>query len=79
MIDGLEGPDLPSGSVTVIAPENPMRVTAGATRTTSVFVMLPRTAFTNGSRRIQLKVSDSEGYTHTINYGLLGPSTGNTP
>jgi cytochrome c oxidase accessory protein FixG len=75
----LDGTDLANGVITVVAPENPLIVGAGATRTTSIFVLLPRTAFTNGSHRVQLVVTDSKGYTETVGYGLLGPSTGNTP
>jgi len=79
VLEGLEGPDLTSAEVTVVAPENPLIVQAGATRTTSIFILLPRKAFTNGGRRIRLVFTDSKGYSETVGYGLLGPSTGSTP
>lgn len=78
-VDELVGEGLSPADVTIIAPENPLVVKPGATRTTSMFVILPRSAFTNGSRRMQLTVKDTEGYTEKTPYGLLGPSKGNTP
>ena len=79
VLEGLEGPDLTSADVTVVAPENPLIVQAGATRTTSIFILLPRKAFTNGGRRIRLVFTDSKGYSETVGYGLLGPSSGSKP
>ncbi|MEO7360638.1 MAG: 4Fe-4S dicluster domain-containing protein, partial [Gemmatimonadaceae bacterium] len=63
----------------VVAPENPLMIDAEATRTTSVFVLLPRTAFANGERLVQLTVTDGRGYTSSEPYRLLGPSNGNKP
>lgn len=61
----------PAG-VRLIAPENPLKVAAGHRATTSVFVSLPATAFTNGSAPVQFEVSDG-GRSVTRPYTLLGP------
>jgi cytochrome c oxidase accessory protein FixG len=68
--------DLTANDITVVAPENPLRVQAGATRATSVFVLLPTRAFTNGERFITITVSDERGYRESVRYRLLGPATG---
>jgi hypothetical protein len=49
-------------------------VEAGATRTTSVFVLLPRGAFANGERRITVRVRDDRGSEQAVPYRLLGPT-----
>lgn len=72
---GLPGAEGSESAVAVIAPENPLTVTAGATHATSVFVLLPRSAFVNGERAITIVVTDSKGYIERIPYRLLGPST----
>ncbi len=64
--------------ITIVAPENPLTVDAGATRTTSVFVLLPRTGFANGERMITISVTDGRRYQESVNYRLLGP-VGNAP
>ncbi len=74
VFEGLDGTGVNTSDVTVVAPENPLVVAAGATRTTSVFVLLPRKAFANGERRIRMIFTDGKGYTETVNYRLLGPS-----
>lgn len=71
-------PDLAANDITVVAPENPLRVQAGETRATSVFVLLPTRAFTNGERFITITVSDERGYRESVRYRLLGPATGTT-
>lgn len=58
----------------VIAPENPLIVAPGATRITSVFVLLPRSAFHDGERPVTIGVSDAKGFTKEIPWRLLGPS-----
>ncbi|MBL0937570.1 MAG: cytochrome c oxidase accessory protein CcoG [Gemmatimonadaceae bacterium] len=68
-------PPIDAAQVTVVAPENPLTVGAGATRTTSVFVLLPATAFVRGERFITITVSDDRGYLETVRYRLLGPSS----
>ena len=64
---------LPDGA-TVIAPENPLAVAAGETRTTSLFVTVPRGAFSNGERLARLSVTDRDGFTDREDYRLLGPT-----
>ena len=66
----------PPNLVSIVAPENPLTVKPGETRTTSVFVVLPRSSFTAGERAITIVVSDGAGYTERDPYRLLGPSTG---
>ena len=78
LFEGLEGAGINASDVTVVSPENPLLVAAGATRTTSVFVLLPRAAFANGERRVRLVFSDGKDFTETVTYRLLGPSTGST-
>lgn len=58
----------------VIAPENPLTVAPGATRITSVFVLLPRSAFDDGERPVTISVSDAKGFAKEIPWRLLGPS-----
>jgi polyferredoxin len=70
-LDGLEAL---GGAATVVAPENPLPVDAGATRATSVFVLLPRRAFTAGERRITVRVRDDRGAEQSVPYRLLGPT-----
>jgi cytochrome c oxidase accessory protein FixG len=76
VLDSLVRGDLRATDVTVVAPENPLKVDAGATRTTSVFVLLPARAFPNGERMITITVTDERGYRESVPYRLLGPSTG---
>jgi cytochrome c oxidase accessory protein FixG len=57
----------------IIAPENPLTIAAGETRTTSLFVLLPRRAFVNGERVARLSITDSDGFTDEESYRLLGP------
>ncbi|MBI2795371.1 MAG: cytochrome c oxidase accessory protein CcoG [Gemmatimonadetes bacterium] len=58
----------------VIAPESPLTVKAGEQRTTSVFVLLPRTAFINGRRDVQVSISDGDDFAGTFAFNLLGPA-----
>ena len=58
----------------LIAPENPLRVAAGAHGTTSVFVLLPVSALTNGSRAVTLSVSDGQSFEAQLPYRILGPT-----
>ena len=78
VLDSLATDDIAPNEITVIAPENPLRVQAGETRTTSVFVLLPARAFPAGERFIRISVSDDRGYQETVPYRLLGPSHGAT-
>ncbi|MCB1152657.1 MAG: cytochrome c oxidase accessory protein CcoG [Deltaproteobacteria bacterium] len=63
---------LPEGAK-FIAPQNPFTVEAGATATTSVFMTLPKDAFTGGVREIEMTVTADGGYKSTNHYRLLGP------
>jgi cytochrome c oxidase accessory protein FixG len=75
-VEGLVEPGAPQAGVQVIAPENPLPVAGGETRTTSLFVLLPRGAFRGGERHVQVVVSDGAMFTTAIPYRLLGPATG---
>lgn len=79
VFDGLQSANIAATDIVIVAPENPLTVVAGATHATSVFVLLPRRAFVNGERAMNIVVTDSRGYTETIAYRLLGPSDGGTP
>ena len=57
----------------LIAPEDPLLVTAGDQRSTSVFVMLPRAAFLHGMVAVHFRVTDAHGYRGVFPYQLLGP------
>ncbi len=63
----------------VIAPENPLRVAAGGMATTSIFVLLPPSAFTHGERAVVVRVDDGAGFSHSTNWRLAGPSTSTVP
>jgi cytochrome c oxidase accessory protein FixG len=58
---------------TLIAPEDPLTVAAGQQRTTSVFVMTPKSAFLGGARAVHFRVTDAHGYRAEYPYQLLGP------
>jgi cytochrome c oxidase accessory protein FixG len=73
-VEGLLSGDLRADEVRVVAPENPLRVGAGETRTTSLFVLLPRRAFVRGERNITLRVRDARGYDESVSWRLLGPT-----
>jgi cytochrome c oxidase accessory protein FixG len=77
-LDGLTQAGLRPDEITVVAPENPLPVAAGATHATSLFVLIPRAAFTNGERMITISVTDGRRYQESVNYRLLGP-VGNAP
>ena len=58
---------------TMIAPENPLAVAAGATVTTSVFVTQPATRFDDGERLVHFRISDGDGFTREFARRLPGP------
>ncbi|HEX8725517.1 MAG TPA: cytochrome c oxidase accessory protein CcoG [Gemmatimonadaceae bacterium] len=64
-----------AGHGTVVAPDNPMAVAAGQTGTMTLFVMLPPDAFHDGARRIDVRVSDGQGFTQGVPYRLVGPES----
>jgi cytochrome c oxidase accessory protein FixG len=63
--------DLPQA--TVIAPENPLPVEAGASVTTTVFVHAPPDAFEGGRIEVDVRVRDGDEYDEVLPYRLLGP------
>ncbi|HET7903792.1 MAG TPA: cytochrome c oxidase accessory protein CcoG [Candidatus Eisenbacteria bacterium] len=65
-IGGAEG-------ATVIAPINPLPVPGGGTRSTSLFVVLPRSAFEDGERPVTVTLDDGRGFKTTLPYQLVGP------
>lgn len=72
-VGGLVEEGINAGDITVVAPENPLHVEKGASRTTSLFVLIPPSAFINGERWITLTVTDPRGYQESEKYRLLGP------
>jgi cytochrome c oxidase accessory protein FixG len=60
----------------VVAPENPLPVARGSVRETSVFVQLPRGAFTNGVRDVTITVTDGARFTTAVPWRLQGPANG---
>ncbi|HSQ59305.1 MAG TPA: FixG Ig-like domain-containing protein, partial [Acidobacteriota bacterium] len=65
-IGGAEG-------ATVVAPINPLPVPGGGTRTTSLFIVLPRSAFDDGERPVTVTLDDGHGFRTTLPYQLVGP------
>jgi len=63
----------------IIIPVNPFPVDKGATETTSAFVILPESAFTNGQRDIEVTIDDGQGFSQAYPYSLLGPTAHVTP
>ena len=63
--------DLPNAQL--IAPEAPLPVASGEQRTTTVFVVAPKTAFQRGTRSVHFSVDDAQGYRAELSYKLLGP------
>jgi len=57
----------------LVAPENPLRVSAGAQNTTSVFVIVPLDSIVDGSRTVTVGVSDGHGFDAQLPYRILGP------
>ena len=68
-----------AAGATVIAPENPLPVDAGAMATTSIFVLLQPSDFTMGERAVTLRVEDGVGFTVAIPWRLAGPDGAATP
>jgi len=60
----------------LVAPQNPLPVSAGELATESVFVAAPRGTFAAGKREITIRVTDAEGDTTQQEHRLLGPSGG---
>ena len=66
-------------SVHLIAPENPLEVAAGSQRTTAMFTVAPRAAFSAGRCELSVRVSDGHGMRQDLPYRLLGPTTETAP
>jgi cytochrome c oxidase accessory protein FixG len=64
------------GEATLVAPENPLPVDAGATEMTAAFITAPPSAFTDGEAVIALTISDGVDYERQIEYRILGPAGG---
>ncbi|MBX3134126.1 MAG: cytochrome c oxidase accessory protein CcoG [Gemmatimonadaceae bacterium] len=64
---------------TLIAPENPLRVNAGETVTTSVFVMQGAERFVSGERRVRFRIDDGGKYSREFSWRLPGPVWGTQP
>jgi hypothetical protein len=63
----------PAG-LTMIAPENPLRVAAGDDQMTAAFLTAPAPAFASGELTIVLRIRDGVDFDHSFNYRLLGPA-----
>ena len=57
----------------VVVPQNPLRVAAGESAVTPLFVLLPRSTFHDGEHRVTVRVSDGAGFTTNVAYRLVGP------
>ena len=57
----------------LIAPENPVGVPAGGSRTATVFVVQPADRFVNGERLVRFRLSDGATFTREFGWRLLGP------
>jgi len=57
----------------VVVPQNPLRVAAGESAVTPLFVLLPRSAFHDGEHRVTVRVSDGAGFSTDAAYRLVGP------
>jgi cytochrome c oxidase accessory protein FixG len=58
---------------TLVAPENPLRVPAGGSATTSIFVLLPSSAFVRGERPVTVRVRDGRADVGAFPFRLVGP------
>ena len=65
----------------VIAPESPLTVKANDLRTTSLFILLPRSAFVNGQHDVTIRITAGPSFTTDTPFNLLGPvaASGTTP
>ncbi len=65
-VDGIE-------PANIIAPDNPLAVSAGGTDALAMFVILPQAAFHDGERHITVRITDGAGFTGAVPYRLVGP------
>jgi len=59
--------------LTLVSPDNPLEVPAGASATASVFVMAQARSIPHGLREIEVEVEDDAGFEKSTPYRLLGP------
>jgi len=57
----------------LIAPENPLRLAAGASVTTSVFVIQSPGRFDDGERKVRFRISDGGKFSREFSWRLPGP------
>ncbi len=57
-----------------VIPVNPFPVHAGATDVTSLFVLMPDSAFHEGEHRVAIAVTDGDRFSATYAWRLLGPT-----
>jgi len=62
-----------AADLTLVSPDNPIEVPAGASATASVFVMAQARAIPHGVREIEVGVADDAGFETETHYRLLGP------
>jgi cytochrome c oxidase accessory protein FixG len=62
-----------AGETRLIAPLNPFPVPGGHDLTATVFVVSPRSAFTDGHRRVMFRVEDGRGFGRNYVHPLAGP------
>ncbi len=60
-------------STRLIAPINPFPVPGGHTLTATVFVLSPRSAFTDGHRHVMFRITDGHGFGRNYVHPLTGP------
>ena len=75
-VSGLAEAGLLTREIVIVAPENPMKIAGGETRSTSMFIVVPRRVFVHGERDITLTVSDGKSVMQQLSWRLLGPSEG---
>jgi cytochrome c oxidase accessory protein FixG len=63
----------------MVAPINPLPVSAGETETETVFVALPPSAIPSGRRDLVLRLTTADGFTEDVESTLLGPTGGHAP
>jgi cytochrome c oxidase accessory protein FixG len=61
------------GAWTLVAPENPLTVEAGASELTAAFINGPRTAFSDGEAAVVLEIDDGVDFAERRELRLLGP------
>ncbi len=62
-----------AGGATMIAPENPLTVSAGDVRTTSVFLLLAPGAVHHGATSVTFRIHDEGAFRGDFPYRLVGP------